>query len=31
MVENSYHKTVIDFKEVDIRIYLPSEVIFTSA
>ena len=29
--EKSYNKTVIDFNEVDIRIYLPLKVIFTSA
>ena len=42
MIEKSYNKTVIDFNfgrhykiidfnEVDIRIYLPEEVIFTEA
>ena len=28
--EKSYNKTVIDFNEVDMRIYLPLKVIFTS-
>ena len=31
LIEKSYNKTVIDFNEVDIRIYLPLKVIFTSA